>query len=90
MMLGAMKPGIAAASVLPLAAQAARELTTVEASDVAVVAGSARATVRFTAEAAELADQIGRHVAEVTATAVDVTDVRVTERVGGRWYSIRA
>jgi hypothetical protein len=89
MTLGALKPGIAPASVLPLAAQAARELATVEASDVGVVAGTARATVRFSAEAAELAGQIGRHVAEVTATVVDVLDVRITERVGGRWYTVQ-
>lgn len=89
MTLGALKPGVAPASVLPLAAQAARELATVEASDVGVVAGAARATVRFSAEASDVAEQIGRHVAEVTGTVVDVLDVRITERVGGRWYTVQ-
>jgi hypothetical protein len=88
MTLGALVSGVDPSAVLPLAVQAARELAVVEASDVSVVAGSARATVRFTIDSNELALQIGEHVAQVTATCVEVRAVTVLERVGGRWMSL--
>jgi len=86
MTIGALRPGIAPPAVAPTAANAAAELTVVEASDVTVVAGAARLTVRFTAEDAELAMQIGEHVAAATDAAARVIDWKLTERVGARWY----
>jgi hypothetical protein len=88
MTLGALVPGVDPSVILPLAAQAARELAIVEASDVNVVAGSARATVRFTIDSNDLALQVAEHVAQVTATCVAVHDASVLERVGGRWMSL--
>jgi hypothetical protein len=87
--VGTLRAGVDPASVLPAAAAAARELTIVEASDLGVVAGTARITVRFTAEGGDLARQIGDHVvAQVTQLAA-LSGIRVTERVGGRWYAVR-
>jgi hypothetical protein len=88
MILGALAPGVDPSVILPLAAQAARELAIVEASDVNVVAGAARAAVRFTIGSNDLALQVAEHVAQVTATCVEVHNVSVLERVGGRWMSL--
>ena len=89
MTIGALKPGVAPDSVLPAAADAAREFCTVEAADVGIVAGMPRVTVRFTADDAELALQVGRHVVAVTGMAAEPLAWKVTERVGGRWYVVR-
>jgi len=83
--IGALRPSVAPQRILPIAADAARELTIVEASDLAVVAGEARITVRFEAEDAELALQIGEHVVAVTGGSAEVLRAIVTERVGGAW-----
>ena len=87
--IGALKSGVSAEAVLPAAADAAAELTTVEASDLGVVAGAARITVRFTADDAELALQLGHHVVASTRTVAEVLNWKVTERVKGRWYVVR-
>lgn len=86
MTVGALRPGVSPAQVEPAAAAGAAELTTVEASDVAVVAGEARLTVRFTADDAELAQQIARHTADVAGTFAQLPEWKLTERVGGRWF----
>jgi hypothetical protein len=88
MTLGALVPGVDPSTVLPLAAQAARELAVVEASDISVVSGAARATVRFTVDSSEIAQQVGRHVATVTASYVEVGLVSLLERVRGRWMPL--
>lgn len=87
--IGALRPGSSPALVLPKARDAVAELATVEASDVGIVAGVARITVRFTAEAAELALQIGQHAAATTDAVAEVLICKVTERVKGRWYVVR-
>lgn len=89
MAIGALRARVAPDSVLPTAASAANELTTVEASDLSVVAGSARITVRFMADDADLALQIGRHVVAATQAVAEPLAWRVTERVNGRWYVVR-
>jgi len=89
MTMGAVRAGIAPDTILPTAAAAAGEFTMVEASDIAVVSGAARITIRFEADDAELASQIAAHVVAVTHGSVDVVDFRVTGRVGGRWRTIR-
>jgi hypothetical protein len=88
MNIGALREGIAPASVLPAAAAAAAELTMVEASDLAIVAGAPRITVRYEAEDVELARQIGEHVAASTGQSAQVLSYRVTERVKGRWFAV--
>lgn len=86
--LGALRPGTRPDAVLPAAMAAARTLTTVEAGDVQVVAGHARVVVRFTADDPEVAAQIGRHVASVAESTVEVLAWGVTERVKGAWRSV--
>ena len=89
MTIGALRPGVAPDSVLPTAADAAGELTTVEASDLSVVAGSARITVRFTADDAASALKVGRHVVTATKGVAEPLSSAVTERVKGRWNVVR-
>jgi hypothetical protein len=88
MAIGVLRPGATAQSVLPLAAQAARELAIVEAFDLTVVAGAPRIVVRFTAEDGDVATQIGDHTAAVTDTAAEVRGWEVTQRAGGRWQRV--
>ena len=87
--IGALRPGTRPESVLPAAARAAGELTTVEASDLAIVSGMPRITVRFTADGAGSAMQIGEHVVASTSSLAEALAWKVTERVKGRWYLIR-
>lgn len=87
--IGALQPGVAPQSVLPSAAAAAGELATVEASDLGIVSGAPRLTIRFTADDAELAAQIGGHVAAATAAKAEVLIWKVTERVKGKWFVVR-
>lgn len=84
--VGRLRPGVAAPTVEPAAAEAARELAVVEATSVDVVAGEARLTVRFTADRVEDAVRVAeRTVAGIRARAA-VDGWRLTERVGGRWF----
>ena len=87
MTVGMLKAGVPPDRVLPAAADAAAELTTVEAAELGIVAGAPRITIRFTADDAELAAQLGRHIAAATARAAEVLVWKVTERVKGRWYA---
>ena len=89
MIIGVLQPGSSPASVLPTAAAAAAELTTVEASDLALVKGSPRVNVRFTADDAQHALAIGRHVIEATRPVADPVSSVVTERVQGNWVAVR-
>jgi hypothetical protein len=88
MTIGALRSGVAPDVVVPHAAAAAAELTTVEASDVAVVAGQARVTVRFTADDSELAVQIADHVVAATDAVAQPVSHTITERVKGRWFRV--
>jgi hypothetical protein len=90
MTVGMLRGGVAPDRVLPTAADAARELTTVEAADLGIVAGAPRITIRYTAADAELALQLGSHVASATDAVAEVLQWKVTERVKGRWYVVRA
>jgi hypothetical protein len=87
--IGALRQGIPPASVLPAAASAAGELTTVEASDLAIVSGMPRITVRFTADDAGSALRIGQQVVATTSSIAEALAWKVTERVKGRWYVVR-
>lgn len=90
MTIGMLRPGISPDRVLPAAADAAADLTTVEAADLGIVAGSPRITIRFTADDPELAGQLGEHIAAATDAAAEVLSWKVSERVTGRWYLLRA
>ena len=85
--VGALRPGVAPATLLPAAAAAAATLTTVEASDLGVVAGSPRLVVRFTAEDREVAEQVAEHVLAVTAGLAEPRGSLLTQRVGSRWVA---
>jgi len=87
--IGALNPGVEPPSVLPSAARAAEELTTVEASDLGIVSGMPRITVRFTGDDAENARHIAQHVLETVSTLAQPLASTVTERVKGRWLVIR-
>ena len=86
--IGDLRPGTDPRSVLPAAADAARELTVVEASEVNIVAGSARVTVRFSADDAEIARQVGHHIVASTNRVAAVARWAITQRVGGRWAAL--
>jgi hypothetical protein len=86
--IGAVKAGVNPGRILPAAADAASGLTIIEASDITVVTGQARIVVRFAGDDADVAAQIGTHVANVVAGLADVSSYRVTERVGNRWYPV--
>jgi len=88
MAVGALAPGAQPSAVLPAAAAAAAELVVVEASDVQVVSGQPRIVVRFTADDAEIADQVARHVASTTAAMAQVLSWQLTERAGSRWAAV--
>jgi hypothetical protein len=89
MTVGMLRPGVTPDRVLPTAADAAAALTTVEAADLGIVAGAPRITIRFTADDAEIAGQLGQHIASATDAVAEVLVAKVTERVKGRWYVVR-
>lgn len=86
--VGLLRPGVRPETVLPTAVAAGRDLTTVEASDVSVVAGAARITVRFMADDNLAAKRVADHVCATTGALADLGDVHVTRRYGGRWYPV--
>ena len=89
MVVGNLHPGVDPAGVLPAAADAAREHTTVEAAQVDVVRGVPRLTIRFEAVDDLTASHVGRAVVERTDQLVEVEVSRVTRRYGARWYGLR-
>ena len=89
LIIRALLPGVTPDTVLPTLAAAAAELTTVEASDLAVVAGSPRAIVRFTAPDAAMALRVGQNVLATARTMVEPVSWQVTEQVKARWYPVR-
>ncbi|WP_265521625.1 hypothetical protein [Oerskovia flava] len=84
--VGMLHPGTAPEAVLPAAADVARRHTTVEASDVGVVAGQARITVRYLATDDDAARAVAATVADGVAELAQVSNPRLTRRYGGRWY----
>ncbi len=89
MIIGPMQPGASPGAVEPTAAAAAAELTTVEASDLALVNAQPRVTVRFTADSPEEALAVGRHVVEATRQVATPVSSVVTQRVQGNWVPVR-
>lgn len=86
--VGALAPGVAPQDVLPAAARAARETTTVEAFDVGIVHGQARVTVRFTAADDAEALGVGARVHAAVARLADARAPQVTRRWGARWEPV--
>jgi hypothetical protein len=86
--IGELRAGVAPESVLPAAAAAAAGLTIVEASSLDVVRGSARITVRFTADDDASAFGMGTQVARKTRSLAEVPSWLVTRRVGAEWHPV--
>lgn len=84
--VGLLRPGVAPTAVQPGAADAAAELTVVEASSIDVVRGEARLTVRFMADDVTDALRVAEHTVAALGTLAAVDSWRLTERVGGRWF----
>ncbi|HEY5515334.1 MAG TPA: hypothetical protein VIK12_03915 [Pengzhenrongella sp.] len=83
-----LRPGVAPEVVLPAAAGAAGARTNVESSDVAVVHGEARITVRFTAEGDAEAVGVARGVHAAVVALAGVTSPELTRRYGPRWHPV--
>jgi hypothetical protein len=84
--VGLLRPGVAPTTVQPAAADAAAELTVVEATSIDVVRGEARLTVRFMADDVPAALHIAEHTVAAVRALAEVGSWRLTERVGGRWF----
>ena len=83
-----LRPGTEPEAVLPAAAGAARERTTVESYDVAVVRGAARITVRFTAEDNSAAVDVACAVHGAVVALAGVTSPDLARRYGPRWHPV--
>jgi uncharacterized protein (DUF433 family) len=88
MIVGTLELGVKPEEVLPTLSQAVADYTTVEASDIAVVAGSPRVTVRFTADDDEAAFLIAEQAIDGSRVSVEPIAWQVTRRVEGRWESL--
>jgi hypothetical protein len=88
--IGRLRPGVRPDEVLPRAAEAAAELTTLEASSVNLAAGAARITVRFSAAEDDIARQVAHYVAATTSASAEVVDWWITRGPSTRWTRIPA
>lgn len=86
--VGRLRPGTDPERVLPTAADAAAEVAVLESSTVDIVRGEARIVVRFTADDAEIALQVARHVIASTDAVAETIRADVTERDGGTWRRV--
>lgn len=89
LVIGLVRSGVDPADVLPTAVAAARERTTVEASQVQVVRGEAQVVVRFEAADDVDAGSVGRAVVAAVDGVAEVHGHRVTRRFGNRWHPLR-
>ena len=83
--VGRVHPGGNAQAVLPAAADAIGELTTVEARSVGVRQGRAEATVRFAASDDEIAKQIAPVAAQGAGTHAEILGIALRRQAGTRW-----
>lgn len=90
LVVGLLRPGVDPETVLPAAADAARELTVVEAWDLGVLRGQARVTVRFEASDDDSAGRIAQRVVARVTELAEVGPITLTCRYGPRWYPVRA
>ncbi len=90
MTVGMLAQGVSPARIVPSAAAVVRELATVEASDLAVVGGCARVTVRFTGDDDDHAQRVAAHAVAGLRRSAQVVTWFVTRRDGGRWNPVSA
>jgi uncharacterized protein (DUF433 family) len=88
MIVGTLELGVKPEEILPTLTKAVADFTNVEASDLAVVAGTPRVTVRFTADTDEAAFLIAEQGIDGTRVSVEPIAWQVTRRVQGRWESL--
>lgn len=86
--VGLLHPGVPPERLLPEAADAAAETTTVEAKDVGIVGGRPLITVRFTAADDGEAQEVAARVYESARGLAQVSGPSLTQRVGGRWRDV--
>jgi hypothetical protein len=87
--VGLLHRGVDPAAVLPAAADAAAELTTVEARDVALVRGEPLVSVRFTADDDGDADHVAVGVTSAVRALATVGRAQLECRAGNRWRPVR-
>ncbi|AEI10956.1 MULTISPECIES: hypothetical protein [Cellulomonas] len=87
--VGLLRPGTAAPDLLPDAVAFARTLVVVEASDVEVVRGRARVTVRYQADDDAHARRAGWAVLHHLDERAEIEGRTLTRRFGARWYPVR-
>jgi hypothetical protein len=88
--VGALRPGSRPDELLPRAAEAAAELTTVEARDIVMSRGEPQLVVRFTSPDDEVAVAVGAVVEATVGDLADVLSGRVLRRDGGAWTLVSA
>ncbi|GII99840.1 hypothetical protein CLV28_1028 [Sediminihabitans luteus] len=87
--VGALDRSTDPATVLPATADAVAALATVEATDIAVVRGQARITVRFMVDTDVAAAQVGLAAYHRVEEMAEASPPRVTRRWGNRWHPLR-
>lgn len=87
--VGLLRPGTSAPDLLPDAVAFARTLVTVEASDVEVVRGRARVTVRYQADDDPSARRAGWAILHRLDELAEIDGRQLTRRFGNRWYPVR-
>jgi hypothetical protein len=83
--VGRVHPGGNAQAVLPAAANAVGEVTTVEAKSVGIRQGQAEATVRFAATDDEIAKQIAPVAAQGAGVHAEILAIALRRQNGTRW-----
>ncbi|WP_368499439.1 hypothetical protein [Herbiconiux sp. A18JL235] len=85
MIVGPLELGVKPETVLPTLTQAIADYTVVESSDIAVVAGSPRVTVRFTADGDEAAFLVAEQGIDGARVSAQPIAWQLTRMVQGRW-----
>jgi hypothetical protein len=88
--IGALRPGVAAARLLPELTDDARTLTIVEASSIAVVRGEARVVIRFTGDDDPDARSVALGIFGLARELAELSTPELTRRIGNRWLPVSA
>ena len=86
--IGALRPGVAAARLLPELTDDARTLAIVEASSIAVVRGEARIVIRFAGDDDQDARNIALGIFGLARELAELTAPELTRRVKNRWIAV--
>ncbi len=86
--VGLIRPGTNPATLLPEIADATRALAVVEDSSIAVVAGVARITIRFTGDSDADARRVGTGILSIAAEKAELSRFGLTRRVKQNWVPV--